>query len=72
MKCNALKATFMVVVIAYFALAAYGACAPYTDCPLDGAQSLLVDTEYQGIVAIGVYEHTTSTGQKHRFRQRCK
>lgn len=47
------------------------ACPSWTDCPLDGAQSNLVDTEYQGIVAIGVYEHTTTTGQTHRFRMRC-
>jgi hypothetical protein len=48
-----------------------GSCAAYVNCPLDGAQALLVDTEYQGIAAIGVYEHTTTTGQKHRFRARC-
>jgi hypothetical protein len=47
-------------------------CPAYTKCPLDGAQSLKVDTEYEGIVAIGVFEHTTTTGQKHRFKERCK
>jgi hypothetical protein len=48
-----------------------GSCGQWKDCPLDGAQSLLVDTEYQGITAIGVYEHTTTTGQRHRFWARC-
>jgi hypothetical protein len=46
-------------------------CPAWTKCPLDGAQSNLVNTEYQGIVAIGVYEHTTTTGETHRFRMRC-
>ena len=45
---------------------------PYSEtCPLDGAQSYRVNTEYQGLVAIGVYEHTTTTMQVHRFRVRC-
>jgi hypothetical protein len=46
-------------------------CQAWTKCPIDGAQANKVDTEYQGIVAIGVYEHTTTTGQTHRFRMRC-
>ncbi len=53
------------------ALADGGSCPMAATCPLDGAQAMLVDTEYQGIVAIGVYEHTTTTGQTHRFRMRC-
>jgi hypothetical protein len=48
-----------------------GSCAMWANCPLDGAQANLVDTEYQGITAIGVYEHTTTTGQPHKFRMRC-
>lgn len=48
-----------------------GSCPEWTKCPIDGAQSMLVRTEYEGIVAIGVYEHTTSTGETHRFRLRC-
>jgi hypothetical protein len=48
-----------------------GSCPAWTKCPLDGAQANLVNTEYEGITAIGVYEHTTTSGQTHRFRQRC-
>jgi hypothetical protein len=48
-----------------------GSCPMWTKCPLDGAQANLVDTEYEGITAIGVYEHTTTTGQNHKFRMRC-
>lgn len=48
-----------------------GPCSMWTSCPLDGAQANLVNTEYQGIVAIGVYQHVTTTGQVHKFRQRC-
>ena len=60
-------------LLSSFAVAPYGgSCPAWAKCPLDDAQSSLVDTEYQGITAIGVYEHTTTTGQKHRFRQRCK
>ena len=47
-------------------------CPAWANCPIDGAQSMLANTEYQGITAIGVYEHTTTTGQKHQFRVRCK
>jgi hypothetical protein len=46
-------------------------CPAWTKCPLDGAQSNLTRTEYEGLTAIGVYEHTTSTGETHRFRMRC-
>jgi hypothetical protein len=48
-----------------------GSCPAWTKCPLDGAQSNLVNTEYEGMVAIGVYEHATTTGETHRFRMRC-
>jgi len=58
--------------LSFLTVAPYmGSCPAYTKCPIDGAQSLLVNTEYEGIVAIGVYEHTTSTGQTHQFKQRC-
>ena len=53
------------------AAAESGSCAAWTKCPIDGAQSNLVNTEYEGLVAVGVYEHTTSTGETHRFRLRC-
>ena len=46
-------------------------CPAWTKCPLDGAQANLVRTEYEGITAIGVYEHTTTSGDTHRFRARC-
>ena len=46
-------------------------CPMSAKCPIDDAISFLVDTEYSGIVAVGVYEHTTTTGQVHRFRVRC-
>ena len=52
-------------------LAQAGSCPMTAKCPLDGAQAMLVTTEYEGIVAIGVYEHTTTTGETHRFRMRC-
>jgi hypothetical protein len=42
----------------------------WTECPLDGAQAILAKTEYHGKEAIGVYEHTTITGETHRFRMR--
>ena len=48
-----------------------GSCPAWTSCPLDGAQANLVNTEYQGTTAIGVYEHVTTTGEVHKFRQRC-
>jgi hypothetical protein len=51
--------------------ASAGSCPAWTNCPIDGAQANKVDTEYQGIVAVGVFEHTTSTGQTHRFRMKC-
>lgn len=54
-----------------FAVSQGGSCPEWTKCPLDGAQSMLVRTEYEGIVAIGVYEHTTTTGETHKFRMRC-
>ncbi len=60
------------VLLSSLAIAAQAAsCPAWTKCPIDGAQANKVDTEYQGIVAIGVYEHTTTTGQTHRFRIRC-
>ncbi len=69
---KACMSAILVVLFESIATAAFaGSCAAYTNCPLDGAQSMKVDTEYQGIVAIGVFEHTTTTGQKHRFRKRC-
>ena len=55
----------------FFAVSQGGSCPAWTKCPIDGAQSMLVRTEYEGIVAIGVYEHTTTTGETHRFRMRC-
>ena len=58
-------------VLSALALAAKAACPAYPTCPLDGAQLMRVGTEYQGITAIGVYEHTTTTGQKHRYEIRC-
>jgi len=59
-------------LLSSFAVAPYaGSCPSSVKCPLDGAEAMLVDTEYSGITAIGVYEHTTATGQQHRFRKRC-
>lgn len=68
----AMRVTLVVllIILAAFALAA-GSCPMTAKCPLDGAQATLVNTEYEGIVAIGVYEHTTTTGETHRFRARC-
>ena len=66
-----MKRLFWILVLLATTFAWGGSCPMWTKCPLDGAQANLVDTEYQGIVAIGVYEHTTTTGQTHKFRQRC-
>jgi len=67
-------AIFVLLLIATVALWAAN-CPMSAKCPIDGAESLLVNTEYttsnSGIVAVGVYEHTTTTGQTHRFRVRC-
>jgi hypothetical protein len=62
-------ALFLALVVTAVAWA--GSCPAWTKCPLDGAQANLVNTEYQGIKAIGVYEHTTTTGQTHQFRVPC-
>jgi hypothetical protein len=63
-------AVFALLLIATVAVWAAG-CPMSAKCPVDDAQSFLVSTEYSGIVAVGVYEHTTNTGQVHRFRVRC-
>ena len=64
--------TITAVLIVSLPLMAYGdSCPAWASCPIDGAQANKVNTEYEGMIAIGVYEHTTTTGQIHRFRQRC-
>jgi hypothetical protein len=63
--------SILTLASALTAVAWAASCPAWTKCPLDGAQALLVTTEYEGITAIGVYEHTTTTGQVHRFRMRC-
>ena len=67
------RRSFLYVLLTIFVVVAVqgGSCPMTAKCPLDGAQALLVNTEYEGIVAIGVYEHTTTTGETHRFRMRC-
>ena len=67
------RTSSLYVLLTLFVVAAVqtGSCPMTTQCPLDGAQAMLVNTEYEGIVAIGVYEHTTTTGETHRFRMRC-
>ena len=68
-----LRATLVVLLVTLIAIAVVeaGSCPAWANCPLDGARSLLVNTEYEGIVAIGVYEHATTIGETHRFRMRC-
>jgi hypothetical protein len=66
------KAVVAGVLLSFAMAVRADGCPAWTNCPVDGAQANRVDTEYQGIVAIGVYEHTTTTGQVHRFRMRCK
>jgi hypothetical protein len=59
------------LAVAALAVAAKAACPAYPSCPLDGAQLMRVGTEYQGITQIGIYEHTTTTGEHHRYEIRC-
>jgi hypothetical protein len=49
-----------------------GTQCPYTaKCPIDGAVSNYVSSEFSGITEIGIYEHSLVTGGVHRFRVRC-
>ena len=60
-----------ILAISVITVAWAGSCPAWTKCPIDGAQANLVRTEYEGTAAIGVYEHVTTTGDVHNFRQSC-
>jgi hypothetical protein len=47
------------------------ACPFTAKCPIDDAESNYQYSEFSGITEVGVYEHTLTTGEVHRFRVKC-
>jgi hypothetical protein len=47
------------------------ACPFTAKCPIDDAESNYQYSEFSGMTEVGVYEHTLTTGEVHRFRVKC-
>ena len=47
------------------------ACPMTAKCPIDDTVSNYVQSEFSGMIEIGIYEHSLTTGGTHRFRVKC-
>jgi len=47
------------------------ACPMTAKCPIEDVVSNYVQSEFSGVIEIGIYEHSLTTGGIHQFRMKC-